>query len=225
MKIIYKNVKIGKNVHIEENVSIGNPPRGKKDGQLKTVIGDNSVIRSGTVIYAGNKIGNNFSTGHNTVIRENNSIGNNVSIGTLACIEHHIKIGNKVRIHSQAFVPEYSALEDECWIGPNVVLTNAIHPQCPKVKECLKGPCIKKRAKIGANSTVLPGVLIGEDVLVGAGSVVTKDVTKKSVVCGNPARVLKNIKELKCKRKVIKNPYYENSDKAAKNAKKISRTG
>jgi UDP-3-O-[3-hydroxymyristoyl] glucosamine N-acyltransferase len=80
---IYDNVEIGKNVEIEEFCIIGKPPRGKTNGELKTVIGDNSVIRSGTVIYAGNIIGENFNTGHNVVIREENKIGANVSIGTL----------------------------------------------------------------------------------------------------------------------------------------------
>ena len=114
MKKIYKNVTIGKNAHIEEFVCIGVPPRGKKDVELVTVIGRNAILRSSTVIYAGNVIGNNFSTGHNAVVREKNKIGNNVSIGTLSCIEHHVRIKNNVKIHSQAFIPEYSNLEEKC---------------------------------------------------------------------------------------------------------------
>lgn len=207
MKTIYKNVTIGKNANIEEFVRIGCPPRGKKDGQLKTVIGDNCIIRSGTVIYAGNVIGDNFSTGHNAVIREENRIGNNVSIGTLSCVEHNIKIKDNVRIHSQAFIPEYSILEEGAWIGPNAALTNALHPQCPRVKECLKGPHIKKNAKIGANVTILPAIVVGEDALIGAGSVVISDVPKGAVLCGNPAKVLKDISEIKCKYNRINNPY------------------
>jgi len=207
MKKIYENVKIGKNVNIEEGVTIGHPPRGKRDGELRTLIGDNCVIRSGTIIYAGNTIGNNFSTGHNAVIREENEIGDNVSLGSLSCIEHHVRIDDGVRIHSQAFVPEYSVLEENSWLGPNVVLTNAPHPQCPKVKECLKGPHIKKGAKIGANATILPGVVIGRGALVGAGSVVSLDVPERKVVCGNPARILKDISDLKCKYKLIETPY------------------
>ncbi|MGB2706489.1 MAG: transferase [Candidatus Omnitrophota bacterium] len=207
MKIIYKNVTIGKNASVEEFVRIGCPPRGKKEGQLKTVIGNNCVIRSGTVIYAGNVIGNNFSTGHNAVIREENKIGNNISIGTLSCIEHHVKIRDNVRIHSQAFVPEYSILEEGVWIGPNAVLTNALHPQCPKVKECLKGPHIKRGAKIGANVTILPAVVVGEGALIGAGSVVPKDVPPGAVMCGNPAKVMKDISEIKCRYGRVKTPY------------------
>ena len=204
---IYKNVKIAKNAVIGDFVVIGHPSRGKKDGEVPTIIGDGAVIRSGTVIYAGNKIGNNFQTGHNTAIRESNEIGDDVSVGSLTCIEHKVKIGNRVRIHSQAFIPEYSELKDGCWVGPNVVFTNAHHPLCPKVKDCLKGPTIGEGAKIGANSTILPGICIGRGSLVGAGSVVVKDVGDYSVVAGNPARIIKKTSELKCKSKLTKRPY------------------
>lgn len=206
-KRIYKNVKIGKGAVIDDFVVIGTPPRGKKDGELMTVIGAGARIRSGTVIYSGNSIGKNFQTGHNVTIRESNIIGDDVSIGSLSCIEHTIKIGNGVRIHSQAFVPEFSVLEDRCWIGPNVVMTNAYHPQCPNVKGCLVGPSILKNAKVGANSTILPGVIIGMNSLIGAGSVVVKDVPASAVAAGNPAKVIKKISELKCKRKLSTGPY------------------
>lgn len=190
---VYKNVKFKKDYRIEEFTIIGRPPYGKKDGESETVLGVNAVIRSHTVIYAGNVIGDDFKTGHYVMIRENNIIGNNVSIGTHTVLEHNVKIGNNVRVHSNAFIPEYSILEDYCWIGPNVVLTNALYPLSKGVKENLKGPLVKKRAIIGANSTILPGIIIGENSLIGAGSVVTKDVENNAVVAGNPAKVINNI--------------------------------
>jgi len=195
-QLIYDNVKLGKNVTIEEFCIIGKPPSGKKGGELETVIGDNAVIRSHTVIYAGNRIGDNFQTGHSAVIREENEIGDNVSIGSLSSIEHHIKIEAGVRIHSQAFIPEFSHLKKECWIGPNVVLTNAKYPRSRNVKESLNGPVVEEKAKIGANSTILPNITIGKAALVGSGSVVTKSVESFSVVAGNPAKFIKNIKDI-----------------------------
>lgn len=185
---VYRNVKLGNNVTIEDFCIIGAPPRGHSDGDLLTEIGDNSIIRSHTVIYAGNRIGNNFQTGNKANLRESNIIGDDVSVGTMTVIEHHIEIGRGVRIHSQAFIPEYSILEEDCWIGPNVVLTNAKYPKSRTAKADLKGPTIRRGAKIGANSTVLPGVIIGENALVGAGSLVSRDVSDAVVVCGNPAR-------------------------------------
>jgi acetyltransferase-like isoleucine patch superfamily enzyme len=177
-------------------VLVGVAPRGKQAGDLATAIGPNAVIRSHTVIYAGNRIGKNFQTGHGTLIREENTIGDDVSIGSHSVIEHHVVIGDGVRIHSMAFIPEYTVLEPHCWIGPNVVITNAKYPRSPLVKETLKGALVRRGAKIGANCTLLPGVEIGENALVGAGSVVTRDVPPGTVVAGNPAKVIKKISDL-----------------------------
>ena len=193
---IYPNVTIGDNAELAPYTIIGEPQKGKKSGEMATIIGDNAVIRSHTVIYAGNRIGDNFQTGHGVLLREENEIGNNVSIGSHSVVEHHVKIGNSVRIHSQAFIPEFSVLEDECWIGPNVVLTNAVYPLSPDAKINLKGPIIEYGAKIGANATLLPGVIIGKGALVGAGAVVTKDVPEGAVVAGNPARVINHTSNL-----------------------------
>jgi acetyltransferase-like isoleucine patch superfamily enzyme len=193
---IYGNVTLGEGSIVEDFCIVGTPPRGAKDGEVPTTIGDGAVIRSHTVIYAGNVIGTHFQTGNKVNIRESNRIGNHVSIGTLSVIEHHVEIADNVRIHTQVFIPEFSILEEGCWIGPNVVFTNAKYPVSPGVKDSLVGPVIKRGAKIGANSTILPGVVIGEHALVGAGSVVAKDVPPGAVVVGNPARVIRNISEL-----------------------------
>jgi acetyltransferase-like isoleucine patch superfamily enzyme len=209
---IYGGVELGTGTRVEDFVLVGVPPRGKQDGELRTIIGAGSVIRSHSVIYAGNIIGDGFATGHGVMIREENQIGNQVSVGTHSVIEHHVTVGNGVRIHSQAFIPEYSVLEDGCWIGPNVVFTNAYHPLCPKVKECWKGPTIKRGAKIGANATLLPDITIGENALVGAGSVVVNDVPPGAVVAGNPAQVIKHVSELACPYNLIARPY-ENSER------------
>ena len=187
--IIYPGVKLGRNCIVEDYAIIGILSGGGENRE--TVIGDDAVIRSHTVIYAGNKIGNCFQTGNKVNIREMNEIGDNVSIGTLSVVEHHVKIGNGVRIHSQAFIPEFSVLENNCWIGPNVVITNAKYPKSLNVKAELQEARVKQNAIIGANSTLLPGVVIDEDALVGAGSVVTKHVKRGTVVIGNPAHMIK----------------------------------
>jgi acetyltransferase-like isoleucine patch superfamily enzyme len=192
--IIYPGVSLGKNAVIEEFCIIGRPIN--HEPKLITVLGDDCMIRSHTVIYAGNLIGNHFQTGHKVNIRESNRIGNKVSIGTLSVVEHHIEIQDGVRIHSQAFIPEYTILEQDAWIGPQVVLTNARYPLSPNAKAELAGPVIRRKAKIGANSTILPGIEIGENSLVGAGSVVTKPVSPNQVVAGNPASFIKPVSEL-----------------------------
>jgi acetyltransferase-like isoleucine patch superfamily enzyme len=177
-------------------VIIGQPARGQTPGETSTQIAAGASINSHTVIYAGNKIGRNFRAGHGVLIREANEIGDDVSIGSGSNVEHHVRIGNGVRLHSNVFVPELSVLEDGCWLGPNVVLTNARYPASPTTKEELVGPHIETRAKIGANATILPGVRIGAGALVGAGSVVTVDVPPGAVAVGNPARVIKHVSQI-----------------------------
>jgi acetyltransferase-like isoleucine patch superfamily enzyme len=193
---IFPGVEIGDGSIVEDYCVIGAPPRGKKAGELETTIGPGAILRSHTVVYAGNRIGENFQTGNKVNIRESNEIGNNVSVGTLSVIEHHVRIGNNVRMHSQVFVPEYTVIEDDAWLGPSVVVTNAKYPLSKDVKETLAGPVIRKGAKVGANATILPGVVIGVNSLVGAGSVVTKDVPDNAVVAGNPAKLIKMITTL-----------------------------
>lgn len=193
---IYPNVVLGKDVSIGDYCEIGVPPVGAAPGELETIIGDGAVIRSHTVIYAGNRIGARFMTGHHVCIRESNVIGDDVSIGTLSCIEHHIRIGDGVRIHSQVFVPEYTELESGAWIGPQTVFTNARYPKSKGVKEHLAGVRVGRDAKIGANCTLLPGVVIGDEALVGAGSVVVRNVGKGVVCSGNPARKTGLVKDI-----------------------------
>ena len=117
-------------------VIIGQPARGQTPGEKSTLIAAGASINSHTVIYAGNKIGKNFRAGHGVLVREDNEIGDDVSIGSGSNVEHHVRIGKGVRLHSNVFVPELSVLEDGCWLGPNVVLTNAKYPASPTTNSC-----------------------------------------------------------------------------------------
>lgn len=194
--IIFDKVLLGDGCVIDEFVLVGVAPRGSQGGGLETKIGPGAFIRSHTVIYAGNIIGVNFRTGHGVMVRESNQIGSNVSIGTHSVIEHHVQIGDNVRVHTNAFIPEFSILDEGAWVGPNVVFTNALYPLSPEAKTNLKGPHLLPGAKIGANATLLPAVVIGQNALVGAGSVVVHDVPDGKVVAGNPARIIHDISEL-----------------------------
>ncbi|KAA3662893.1 MAG: N-acetyltransferase [Calditrichaeota bacterium] len=187
---IGKSLKMRESQFVEPYCLLGIPPK-NAEPDLKLQIGDNCYIRSHTVIYAGTKIGSHFQTGHSVQIREKCVIGDNVSIGSKTVLEHQVVIEDDVRIHTQAFIPEFTVIKKGAWIGPNVVLTNADFPLGREVKERLQGPVIEENVIIGANSTILPGVRLGAGCLVGAGSVVTRDVAPDVVVIGNPARKIK----------------------------------
>lgn len=203
---IHPNVRLGDGCIVGDFVVIGEPPRGAAPGDLPTVIGAGALIRSHTVIYAGNVIGDRFQTGHGALLREGNTVGDDVSVGSHSIVEHHVTLEDRVRIHSQAFIPEYSVLKRGAWVGPGVRLTNTPHPLCPDIQRCIAGPTLEPGAKIGANATVLPGVTVGENALVGAGAVVTHDVPPGAVVTGNPARLVKHIRDLVCPATGL-NPY------------------
>ncbi|MBE2268247.1 MAG: N-acetyltransferase [Anaerolinea sp.] len=190
---LYPNVHLPDDAQVDDFVILGKPPRGKAPGDLPLTLGAGCVIRSHSVIYAGNVIGAHLQTGHHVVIREENTIGDNVSIGTHSIVEHHITIGNGVRLHSRVFVPEFSTLEDGCWLGPGVMVTNARYPLSHGAKDRLYGAYVEAGAIIGANVTLLPGVRIGARALIGAGSVVTKDVPPGAVMVGSPARQINHI--------------------------------
>lgn len=204
---IYENVHLGEGADVQGPCILGKPPRNAKPGEFSLIIGKNCVIRPFTTIYAGSTFGDNLQVGQGASIREENNVGDDVVIGTNTVLEPGNIIGNRVRIHSMCFL-EMVAIEDDVFVGPNVVFTDDPHPMnCPRYRECLGGPKVKRLARIGANSTIQPGVTIGENSLVGAGSVVTKDVPDNVVVAGSPARIIKSIENLECYPGFFTKPY------------------
>ncbi|MBZ2166171.1 acyltransferase [Methanobacterium spitsbergense] len=175
-----------------ENVTIGLK---YKTGSNTPILGKNSLIRSNSIIYNDVEIGNNFKTGHAVIIREKTIIGDNVLIGTNSVIEGHTTIGNNVSIQSNVYIPTNSVIEDYVFIGPCACFTNDKYPI--RVDFDLKGPVIKRGASIGANSTFLSDLEIGEGAMVAAGAIVTMDVPDYFLAIGAPARIKPLPKHLK----------------------------
>lgn len=159
------------------------------------IIGENALLRSETIIYGDTIIGNNFQSGHRVTIREGTSLGDNVRIGTLSDIQGNCSIGNYVNLHSNVHIGQKSIIKDYVWIFPYVVLTNDPTPP----SESLIGVTVESYAVIATGSVILPGVNIGSDSLVGAGSLVNKDVESETVVVGNPIKKVFPIKDIKNK--------------------------
>jgi len=188
-------LSIGDPNSIDPDVTIGYPPvRAVADTNVR--IGSGAVIRSGSVIYAGVDIGERFQAGHHVVVREENTLGDDVSIWTNSVIDYQCVIGHRVKIHTNVYVAQNSVLEDDVFLAPGVSFANDKYPY----SDILEGPVVKSGAKIGVNVTVLPGVTIGHNAMIGAGSVVTKDVADNMVLSGNPAVVVSDTHEIEKKR-------------------------
>lgn len=204
---IYGTSVLGKNCTILENVTLGYPGGSvlselisknikAEDHHFNGVrIGDNATIRPNSTIYCDVVIGDNLRTGHNIMVREKTTVGNNVLIGTNVVIDGSTIIGNNVSIQSNVYIPTNTIIEDNVFLGPCSVLSNDKYPI--RVKYDLKGPVLRKGASLGANSTLLPGVEIGEGAMVAAGAVVTKDVPAWKLAIGCPAKFIDLPEELK----------------------------
>lgn len=194
--VIYDNVKIGDNSIICNNCVIGEPLQEyyETDQYVNpdTVIGDNCLVRSHSIIYAGCKIGNGLQTGHRATIRENTSIGNFCRVGTSCDIQGYSRIGNHCWFHSNVFVAQKTSISNFVFIYPHCVLTD---DPTPPSNDCI-GPTIDDFAQIGSRSIILPGVSIGKHALIGAGSIVTKDISEYMLALGSPAKIIKDVRTI-----------------------------
>lgn len=177
---------------VHPTAMLGEVP-GRSIASLALRVGSHAVVRAHSVIYAGSQIGSHLETGHGVVIREENRLGDHLSIWNSSTIDYGCTIGNRVRIHCNVYVAQFTIIEDDVFLAPGVMIANDRHPIC---KDCMKGPTIKRGARVGINATLLPEIVVGEEALIGAGAVVTKDVPAGLVVVGNPARVIGRAKDL-----------------------------
>lgn len=148
-------------------------------------------------------IGEDTYIWHQCQIRENTVIGNGCSLGKNVYIDHDTQIGDKCKIQNNASIYYKAILEEGVFVGPNVVLTNDLLPRAIKADGSPRGmddvsvttTTLKRGCSIGAGSVILPGVTIGEFAMVGAGSVVTKDIPPFTLYFGNPAKFIRKIDE------------------------------
>jgi acetyltransferase-like isoleucine patch superfamily enzyme len=189
--VIHDNVEIGNNTTIEGFCEIGYPSPLAKYQPL--VIGRESHIRSHSIFYSGSTFKEKLVTGHNVTVRENTFAGINLQIGTLSDFQGDTTIGDYVRTHSNVHIGKFSILGNYIWLFPFVVLTNDPHPP----SETMLGVTIKDYAIIATMAVILPGVIINEHSLIGAHSIVKDEVPCYTVVAGNPAKNIGDIRSIK----------------------------
>jgi acetyltransferase-like isoleucine patch superfamily enzyme len=199
--VIHDGSKIGNAVRIDDNTVIGKRPMKaansavtKEEDLPAAVIGSNCIIGTSCVIYRGCSIADKVLVADLSTVRENVTVGQGTIIGRGVAVENFCKIGSYCKIETNAYITAYSTIEDRCFIAPCVATSNDNYVGRTQERfKHFKGVTVKKGGRVGVNSTILPGKVIGEDALVAAGSVVTNHVPAKKIVYGVPAKIFRNV--------------------------------
>lgn len=201
--VIYPEVSIGENTLIFDGAVLGRPPKssGVISRKIKSVlgplvIGEKCVIGANVVLYSGTKIGNNVLLGDSCSIREECEVGDFVLISRCTTINYNTKIGKRTKIMDNCHITGNMIIEEDVFISVLVSTTNDNMIERKEYDDTrVIGPTIKRGVLIGAGAILLPNIIIGENSVVAAGAVVTKDVPAKKIVMGIPARVVKDVPE------------------------------
>jgi acetyltransferase-like isoleucine patch superfamily enzyme len=198
--VVYPGTLLGEGVRVLEGAVVGKQPAlsprstAKREPLPPTRIGDGTIVSTGAIVFAGTEIGERVILGDQSCVRERVVVGDDVVLGRGSLIENDTTIGALTKIQANAYITAYSTLEDHVFIAPCVVTSNDnFMGRTERRRKLVAGPTIRRGARIGAGAVICPGVEIGEEAFVGAGSVVTKDVPPRVLVVGNPARFLRDV--------------------------------
>src|SRR6266511_1389747 len=200
--IVYPGTVLGEGVKVLEGAVVGKQPTlsprstAKREELPPATLGEGTVVSTGAIVFAGTTIGARVILGDQSCVRERVKIGDDVVVGRGSLVENDTTIGDLTKIQADAYITAYSSLEDNVFIAPCVVTANDnFMGRTERRHELVKGPTIRRGARVGGGAVLCPGVEIGEEAFVGAGAVVTKDVPARKIVVGNPARVLRDVPE------------------------------
>lgn len=200
---IYSGAKIGDDVRIADGAVLGKKPTPAKTSTVKLAadippleLGDGVTIGSNAVLYSGAKIGSNTLVADLASVRENVTIGDYCIVGRGVTVENYVTIGSRVKIQSNSYITAYTTLEDHVFIAPCVTTTNDnFMGRTEERFDKIKGAHVKRGARVGGASIILPGIVVEEETFVAAGALVTKDTEPKTVVKGLPAKFMKAVDE------------------------------
>ena len=197
---VHPGTVLGEGVKVLENAVVGKQPSlsprstAKREPLPPTEIGEGSIVSTGAIVFAGTHIGARVIVGDQACVRERVDVGDDVVIGRGVLVENDTTIGPLTKIQAHAYITAYTTLEDNVFIAPCVVTTNDnFMGRTEQRHELVKGPTIRRGARVGGGAIICPGIEVGEEAFVGAGAVVTKDVAPRVLVVGNPARVLRSV--------------------------------
>ena len=198
--IVFPGTVIGEGCKILDYAVVGKQPTlsprstAKREELPPLELGAGTIVSTGAVVFAGTTVGERVIVGDQACVRERCTIGDDVVLGRGSLVENDTSVGALTKIQAHAYITAYSLLEDNVFIAPCVITTNDnFMGRTEKRHELIKGPTIRRGARVGGGAILCPGVEIGEEAFVGAGAVVTKDVPPKTIVYGNPARPVRDV--------------------------------
>jgi acetyltransferase-like isoleucine patch superfamily enzyme len=199
--VVHPGAVLGDGVTVGDNSVLGRPPKPAKTSTVQAPadlvpleVGAGTAIGNGVVLYAGTRIGQDCLIADQSFVREKCTIGDAVIVGRGVTVENETTIGSYTKIQSQAYITAWMTIEEHVFIAPCVVTTNDnFMGRTAERFKYRKGPTIRRGARVGANTTLLPGVVIGREAFVAAGSVVTRDVPDETLVMGSPARSVRAV--------------------------------
>jgi acetyltransferase-like isoleucine patch superfamily enzyme len=199
---VYPGTVLGDGVKVLEGAVVGKQPTlsprstAKREPLPPAELGDGTIVSTGAIVFAGSRVGARVILGDQSCVRERVHVGDDVVLGRGSLIENDTTIGARTKIQAGAYITAYSALEDDVFVAPCVVTTNDnFMGRTERRHDLIKGPTIRRGARIGGGAILCPAVEIGAEAFVGAGAVVTKDVPPRMLVVGNPARVLRAVND------------------------------
>ena len=200
--VVYPGTVIGDGCQILDGAVVGKQPSlsprstAKREELPPAELGAGTIVSTGAIVFAGARLGERVIVGDQACVRERVEVGDDVVIGRGSLVENDTTIGRLTKIQAMAYITAYSTLEDEVFIAPCVQTTNDnFMGRTERRHALMKGPTIRRGARVGGGAVLCPGVEIGEEAFVGAGAVVVRDVPPRAVVVGNPARQIREVPE------------------------------
>jgi acetyltransferase-like isoleucine patch superfamily enzyme len=196
LAVLHADTVVGDDVRIDDHATLGKLPmraaNSATTGEQELpplILGDRCIVGTGVVLYRGAAIEERVLMADLCTVRENVRIGRGTIVGRGVTIENYCEVGRFCKLESECYLTAYSTLEDRVFVAPGVVTSNDnfVGRTAERFKH-FKGVTVKRGGRLGAGSVILPGIVIGEDGLVAAGSVVTRDVPPRTIVLGSPAR-------------------------------------
>ena len=200
--VVYPGTVIGEGCRILDYAVVGKQPTlsprstAKREELPPLKLGAGTIVSTGAVVFAGTTLGERAIVGDQACVRERCTIGDDVVIGRGSLVENDTSVGALTKIQAHAYITAYSLLEENVFIAPCVVTTNDnFMGRTEKRHDLVKGPTIRRGARIGGGAVLLPGIEVCEEAFVGAGAVVLKDVPARALVVGSPARQIREVPE------------------------------